>query len=105
MASYLELRGLFGDDDLRNKVTTAIVINIEAKLNQASSPESTVNAKKFALDVIENPDTWGQKILALVLAANGNLAVATIQGAADNAIQTNVDDVIDGIIVAEYGSL
>ena len=99
MATYVELRNLFSDDTLENRVTTATVIAAQALLD--GTP--TANDRAWALSVLEDPDGWGIKIFKSVLAANKNASVATIQGASDATIQSAVDAVVPQIVLAYSG--
>ena len=99
MATYLEIRGLFNDGDLSNKVDFATVI--AAKNLLVGTP--SLSEQKWAAGVFANPSTEGQKALMAVLAANNGSSVAQIQGASDAAIQINVDSVVDSLVIAYAG--
>ncbi len=99
MATYTELRQLFSDDELRNKVTTACIIAAHELL----SGTPTAADKAFAETVFSSPDAVGDKILMAVLAANKDATVSGIQGATDSAIQTAVDAVIPAMVDAMAG--
>lgn len=99
MASYAELRNLFSDDTLRNRVTVACVIAAKNQLN--GTP--TAAQEKFAETVFSNPDEMGRRVLMAVLAANNGLTVAQINAATDAAIQTAVDSVIPNMVSALFG--
>lgn len=100
MASYAELRSLFNDSNLRNKVTASVVIAAETELK--ASP-GTADGRSWALDVLNSPEVWGRTTYMLVLAVNKASPVATIQGASDATIQTNVDAVVADLIAARAG--
>lgn len=101
MATYTEIRNLFQDADLRNKVTTAIIIAADGILNE---PSPTVPRKAWANKVFSNPEAEARRVFMSVLAANKDATVAAIQGATDAAIQTNVDDAVDLFIDADSGA-
>lgn len=100
MASYLEIRGLFNDGDLQNKIETAVVIS--AYNLTASTP--TAAQKAWIASVFANPGNVGKSALMAVLAANKGLSVSAIQSATDAAIQTNVDNIVQTLIDAMSGS-
>ncbi|MBV1929886.1 MAG: hypothetical protein KUG81_10305 [Gammaproteobacteria bacterium] len=89
MATLQELRGLFNDSDLLEKVEAATVIAANNLL--AGTP--TADQKAWAAAVATNPNTEGKKALMFVLAENEGLSVSAIQSAGDGAIQNNVDDI------------
>ena len=93
MASYLELREQFANDQLRNKVTVAAVI---AAYNLLSGTPTDAE-KTFAREVLDAPEKMGGLITKAVLAANKDATVAQINAASDAAIQTNVDSVIPNL--------
>ena len=90
MANYVELRGLFKDSPLLNRVTMATVIAANNLL--AGAP--TAASKAYASAVFENPEAEARKVFMAVLATNNSLSVAAIQGATDAAIQTAVNTVV-----------
>ena len=95
MATYEELYGLRNDDTLRAKVAVAAVIAAQAKL--AGTPTAAEAA--WARGVIANPMATADQVVHLVLAANNTASVAAITGATDASVQTNVDAVVDGLIL------
>lgn len=94
MATLLEIRQQFSNDDLRNKVTTATVIAANALLTGTPSAEQ----KAFAKSVFQNPNQMGAIVTMAVLAANKDATVAQINNATDTAIQTKVDAVIPKLV-------
>tara|TARA_R110002096_G_scaffold202758_2_gene387492 strand:+ start:7765 stop:8067 length:303 start_codon:yes stop_codon:yes gene_type:complete len=99
MASYLELRRLFKDSDLSNKVITATIVYAQELLD--ATP--TANDKAWAASVFSNPDSEGKKILMGVLAINKSATVVQIQAATDAQIQTNVNTVAPAMVAAFGG--
>ena len=97
MATYAELFGLRQDSDLQDKIAVAVVVAAQSKL--AGSPTAAEAA--WAKSAIQNPGPLSKSIINVVLAANKDASVGTIQGASDAAIQANVDTVIDGLILGE----
>lgn len=102
MATYLELRGLFSDGDLANKVVMATVIEAQT-IAERISPVPTTAEKAWIEAVFESPVTQGGKVLMAVLAANKSTSVAGIQGASDSVIQTNVSNIVPILVDALAG--
>ena len=108
MATYLELRDLFGDDALLRRIEVAISIAANDILqgNDTSSPpyEQTIvqheNRLRWAASAIINTRQGAKNALKVILAANNTLTTLQIQGASDEAIQSNVEAVIDGVALA-----
>ena len=99
MATYLELRKLFNDADLTNRVAVAAVISINTIL--IGTP--TTKDKAYAAALFSSPQTEAKKILMGVLAANKSATVSQIQSASDAALQTNVDATVLILIDALAG--
>lgn len=94
MASLLEIRQQFLNDDLRNKVTAATVIAANNLL--AGTP--TADEKAFAKAVFQTPDSVGAIVTMAVLATNKDATIAQINSATDVAIQGQVDAVIPNLV-------
>jgi len=99
MATYIELRKLFKDSDLSNKVITATIVFAQELI----SGTPTANDKAWAASVFSNPDSEGKKILMGVLAINKAASVEDIQGASDAAIQTAVNTIAPTMVSAFGG--
>ena len=109
MATLIELRNLMNDSDLRNKVTTAVIISADTVMRVADTGSSFSQAAgdhairvTWAKTAFENPTNEGRKFLMSVLASNKAAAVSAITGTSDSAIQTNVDKAVDlmaGVVV------
>ena len=89
MATLQELRSLFSDSDLLEKVEAATVVAASTILS--GSP--TIQDKTWAASVFSNPKLEASKALAAVLADNAGLTTVQIQQASDVAIQASVDTV------------
>lgn len=96
MATYSELRDLFSDDSMKNKLDVAVMKAAHAKLT--GTP--TADEQKWAAAVLANPRAEAEKAYRFVLAANSAADVATILAATDAAIQTQVDAVVPALVVA-----
>lgn len=99
MADYLEIRKLFNDDTLINRVTVAAII----AANNLLSGTPTAADKAYASAVFANPRGEAGKILMSVLAANNSATVSQILGSSDASIQTNVDLVVPLLVDALAG--
>jgi len=99
MASYTELRGQFGDDSFRNRVTMATII----AANNLLEATPTAADRAWASNVFTSPDAQGRIVYMAVLAANKALTIVQITGATDAAIQSNVDAVVPSLVSALAG--
>ncbi len=97
MATLLELRGLFTNSDLQEKVESALIIAVQALLDGGTP---TTDQQKYAAAVFAKPAVEARKALMSVLAKNASATVTQIQEANDTAIQTNVNDVVDALVIA-----
>lgn len=91
MATYSDLYNLRNNSDLQNKIRVAVIV----KAQQLIDGTPTANQLAWARTAIASPDSVAGELLNYVLAANKASSVAAIQGASDNAIQTNVDAAVD----------
>lgn len=99
MATLQELRGLFRDSDLLEKVESATVI----AANNLLEATPTAADKAWASGVFSNPFREAQKVLMAVLADNSAATVSQIQTATDVSIQTSVDTVVPNLVDALAG--
>ena len=95
MATYAELYDLRNDSELRNRVTTAVIIAAETIMNEPGAAANHANRLIWAKSVFANPRVEMERMFMAILAANSGATVSAIQGATDTAIQSNVDDHID----------
>lgn len=95
MASYIELRNLFNDSTLRNKVAVAVTIAAQGII--ASSGTETAPRIAWAQRALRSPEPEAQVALMYVLAENSALTVAQINAASDTALQTAVNEAVDGL--------
>lgn len=95
MATYTELRNLFNHDGLRNRLEVAIVVAAEAIRNEEPTTDNHANRLLWAQSAFSNVTTQRDKMLMALLAANRELTVEQLTGAADTALQTAVNDVIN----------
>jgi len=97
MATYAELYDLRNNSELRNKIAVAVVVAAQAKL--AGTPSAAEAG--WARGVIRSPGSTADAAINLVLAANKTAEVSAITGATDAAIQSNVDAIVDGLVLGE----
>lgn len=95
MATYTELYDLRSDSSLLNRITVAAVVKAQSLIDGGTP---TVDEITWANNTIMNPRDVAESLINYVLAANKAASVATIQGASDSAIQTNVDNAADALI-------
>ena len=99
MATYKELRDLFDDSDLTEKVEVAVVI----AANNLISGTPTTAQKAWAAAAFASPNAEARKALMAVLAENSGATVAQIQSATDASVQTNVNGVVPTLVDALAG--
>lgn len=97
MATYTELYAIDADDEFKNRVAVAVYVAAQAILVEAT-PDAARTA--WALNAIQDPGQTAKRIARLIVAANKTATVSQILSATDEAIQTNVDEVIDGLVAA-----
>lgn len=97
MATYTELRGLFNDDSLRNRVEVAVII-------AANGLADNINNNAWVAQAYSNPRREADRALMAVLAENNALDVATIQASTDVALQTAVDSAVAILVKALAGA-
>lgn len=102
MATYTEIRNLYNDSAMRNKVATAIAIAADTVMrgNDNSAPFSQTAGDHdkrvvWAKEVLGSTENWTNQFWQAVLAANNTLTVAQITGATDAALQTKVNEAVD----------
>ena len=99
MATLQELRGLFNDSDLLEKIEAALIISA----NNLLSGTPTAAQTSWAAHVFTSPKAEAKKAVMAVLASNSAATTGQILGAADAAIQTNVDSVSSTLVAALVG--
>lgn len=95
MATYLELRNLFNDAPLRNRVTVAVAIAAQGIIANAGTETATRIA--WAQRALRSPEAEGASALVYALAANNALTVAQISAATDVALQAAIDAAVNGL--------
>jgi hypothetical protein len=95
MATYSELRALFGHDDLRHRAEVAVIVAAETIRNEDGGTPNHANRMVWAKAVFGNPVSAAAEMLMALLAANKDSAVAAITDVSDSALQTLVDAAVD----------
>ena len=103
MATYEEIRSLFQEISLRNKVEVAVCEAariIAAVEDTTDSPwDQAAGAHdlrvKWAAKAIQSTASEANRVYKYVLAANKSATISQILGASDSAIQGNVNEVVD----------
>ena len=95
MATYTELRGLFGHGDLQNRIEVAIIVAAEAIRNEDAGTANHANRLVWAKAAFSNTLVIRDYMLMALLAANKALTVEQITGVSDAALQTAVNEAID----------
>lgn len=95
MATYAELRGIFGEDVYQKKIEAALVDAAQAALLEADTTTLHAQRLKLAFKVIEDPVTWGRRFAAAILFKNKSATLSAIQGASDSAALTEVNAFYD----------
>lgn len=100
MATYEELFDLQRNQQLLDKITVAVIVatnkvfegtDVGGDWDGANHANRVIWAREAAI----NPRRMAQVFMANVLAANMALTVGQIAGAADTAIQANIDSTVD----------
>ncbi|MGR3220770.1 MAG: hypothetical protein ACUZ8H_13280 [Candidatus Anammoxibacter sp.] len=99
MATYTELRELFNNGDLLNKIDVAVVIAANNLINGTPAAKDT----SWAANVFNMPRGEARKALMAILAENQGLTITQITGATDTAIQAKVDGIIPALVNALAG--
>lgn len=100
MATYLELKQLDSNHELKSKVAMAVTIAAD---NIRQDVSASAAEKAWAAKAFESPDSEVNRFLSAVIAANNSAAIGNITGASDTQIQTNVNDVVSMFVDADAG--
>lgn len=95
MATYGELADLIRNEDLRDKIAAACLVAADDIRQEDGGTANHDNRVIWAKKVLANPRVEAGIIIPLVIAANKAATASQIAGAADTAIQNNVDAVVD----------
>lgn len=94
MASYEDLRGLFAESPLRNRLEIACAVKAREIIESASPP---AGALEWAGNVLTPSRTTAEaeRMLLYLLAGSESLTVAEIKQSLDTTLQAAVDNAID----------
>jgi len=95
MATLNELRQLFTNAELKNKVESACIITAYAILSEDAATTNHAQRQKWAVQAFTNPKTIANQMLKVALAAKKASTVENILTASDSDIQTAVDNAVD----------
>ncbi len=97
MATYLEIDVLKDSIDLRKKVESAV---LDAAYRKLIGDTPTAAELNWATTVLNGPCDEVTKALRALILKNKASDVATITGLTYSGIQTDIDTVVDNLIVA-----
>jgi len=95
MATYAELRQLFGQGDLLNKTEVACLVAAATIRAEDAGTTNHANRLTWAVSVFSSPRPMAERMLMAVLAANKAATVQAILGVTDEALQTLVDGTVN----------
>jgi hypothetical protein len=95
MATYLELRSLYGHGDLLNRIEVACIVSAETIRTEADSVTNHANRLKWAKATYGSSRAAAEKMLMSLLAANKALTSAQLISVTDAALQTAVDSAVN----------
>lgn len=99
MAKYTELRELYNDGPLNNTIQVAVAVAID-EITSRADPLPTNDELVWSDYATGSISGVSKQVLQIVLAKNKDLTVEAIKGAGDGSFQTNVNDIIPGLITA-----
>ena len=92
MATYMELRSLFGLGTLHDRVEVAVCLKAYAILQEATP---SVGRLAWAKQALQGPGVEADYLLTYALCANSAATMAQIQSATDAALLANVVSAVD----------
>ncbi len=95
MATYTELRGLFANNLLKNRIEVACLVAAEAIRVEDGGTVNNANRLIWAKAAFNNPTAKAAPMLKRLLAANKDSTVENIQAVIDSALQVLVDAAVD----------
>ena len=95
MAEYIELRSLFNDAELLNRVEVACLIAAKTIREESEGTINHANRLVWAAAAFRNTSTIRGAMLRAIIADNNDATVEQIQGVTDAALQALVDAAID----------
>jgi len=95
MATYIELRQIFGNGDLLNKIEVACIVAASIIQNEDAGTANHANRVLWAASVFSQSRPWAEKMLMALLAANRAATAQQITEATDEMLQTLVNDTVN----------
>ncbi len=95
MATYVELRTLFTDDTLRNRVEVAIIIAAETIRTEDDQLTNHANRLLWAKKAFERTSQIRDEMTKALIAQNSDASTTQILAATDAVLQANVDAAVD----------
>jgi hypothetical protein len=95
MATYEQLRSLFGNSILRNRMEVACVLAAEEIRTEDAETGNHTNRIQWAKATFAAPRAAATEMITAVVAANATLSAEAIAGATDAQIQAQVDAAVD----------
>ena len=95
MATYLELRSLYGHGDLTNRIEVAVIVAAEKIRTEASDTANHANRLTWAKATFGGPRRAAEQMLMALLAANRASTTAALIGVSDTDLQTAVDNAVN----------
>lgn len=92
MATYSELRAIFSEGSLRNRVEVALCVKVYEILQEQSPSEARL---AWVRNILANSYNEAEAMLKYLLAANSGLSVAQLLSANDAAILSAVGAAVD----------
>jgi len=95
MATYIELRQIFGNGDLLNRIEVACIVSASIIQSEDAGTANHANRLLWAASVFSSSRPWAEKMLMALLAANRASTVQQITGASDEILQTLVNNTVN----------
>jgi len=95
MATYVDLRHLFSDAALANRIEVACIVAAETIRGESDQTANHANRLLWAQRAFNAPKDAANKMVMAVLAANKSATVAQITGATDATLQAAVDAAVN----------
>lgn len=102
MATYAELRGLFGEDVYQKKIEAAAVDAAYLVMAESDGTAEHATRIKLAFRIIEDPIAFGRRFALVILLKNKAFTANQITNATDAAALTEVQAVYNEF-AAQYG--
>ncbi len=95
MATYQEIFDLQRDNVILDRIITAVGVAASSISNEVNTTSNYANRILWAKKAFSNPMAEAKKFQMAVLSLNKAATVSQITSAADSAIQTNVDSIVN----------